>query len=86
MRVARILLLIGWSCCLCSVALGQDALSWLQRMSTAARNLNYSGVFLYQTGVRTELSRITHFVDAAGEHERLETLDGTPREVLRNND
>jgi len=68
-----------------SSAMAQDALSWLQRMNNAARDLNYTGVFLYQTGGRSELSRISHFVDANGEHERLEVLDGTPREILRNN-
>jgi len=69
-----------------SMANAQDALAWLQRMSNAARGLNYSGVFLYQSGGRSELSRITHVVDATGEHERLEALDGTPREIVRNND
>lgn len=86
MSVARFLLLWGLFWSLSATAFGQEALSWLQRMNVAARNLNYAGVFMYQTGSRTELSRITHFVDATGEHEKLETLDGTPREVLRKND
>ncbi|WP_026259008.1 MucB/RseB C-terminal domain-containing protein [Uliginosibacterium gangwonense] len=80
--VAVALVLSGLS----SLAVAEDAVAWLQRMSQAARNLNYSGVFVYQSGKRSELSRITHFVDANGEHERLEALDGPPREVLRNND
>lgn len=68
------------------VARGQDALEWLQRMGVAAKTLNYSGVFVYQARGRSETSRVTHVSDASGEHERLETLDGAPREVVRNND
>lgn len=78
--------LLGSLCCLSATAWADDALAWLQRMSQAARSLNYSGVFVYQTGKRSESSRITHFVDANGEHERLEALDGTPREVLRHDE
>lgn len=64
-----------------------DAMGWLQRIATAARSLNYSGTFVYEHGGRTETSRIVHFVDASGnETERLESLDGPPREVIRNND
>ncbi len=58
----------------------------LQRIATAARDLNYSGTFVYQHGQRVETSRIVHFVDADGEHEKLETLDGPRREIIRNND
>lgn len=66
---------------------GGDAMGWLQRIATAARTLNYSGTFIYEHGGRAETSRIVHFVDAAGnEMERLESLDGPPREVIRNND
>mgnify|MGYP000906124570 CR=1 FL=1 len=86
MSVVRFILLGGLFWSLSTTAFGQEAVSWLQRMNVAARNLNYAGVFMYQTASRTELSRITHFVDATGEHEKLETLDGTPREVLRKND
>ena len=60
-----------------------DALALLQRMSQAARGLNYSGIFVYQVNGRTETSRVTHFSDASGEQEKLETLDGPVREVVR---
>ncbi|MEC5396916.1 MucB/RseB C-terminal domain-containing protein [Uliginosibacterium sp. H1] len=60
-----------------------EAMALLQRMSQAARGLNYSGVFVYQVNGRTETSRITHFSDASGEQEKLETLDGPVREVIR---
>lgn len=63
-----------------------DAVAWLQKMAAAAQKLNYTGTFIYQSGGSAETSRITHLVDASGEHERLEVLDGSPREVVRSND
>jgi len=63
-----------------------DALQILERIATAARTLNYAGTFVYQHGERVETSRIVHFVDTDGEHEKLETLDGPRREIIRNND
>src|SRR5512143_3344846 len=65
----------------------QDALTWLKKMAAASRQLNYSGTFVYQYGNHVETSRIVHYVNAAGgEFERLETMDGPPREVIRSND
>jgi sigma-E factor negative regulatory protein RseB len=65
----------------------QDALSWLKKMAAASRQLNYTGTFVYQYNNQTETSRVVHFVNSAGgEFERLETLDGPPREVIRSND
>lgn len=60
-----------------------DPLSWLGRISTAGQRLNYVGTFVYQSGGHVETSRIAHRVNAAGEHERLEVLDGSPREIIR---
>ena len=62
-----------------------DPLSWLGRIATAGQRLNYSGTFIYQSGKNFETSRIVHMADANGEHERLEVLDGSPREVIRTN-
>jgi sigma-E factor negative regulatory protein RseB len=63
-----------------------DGLAWLNRISGAARKLNYTGTFVYQSGSHSETSRISHLVDGNNELERLEVLDGSPREVVRNND
>lgn len=62
-----------------------DALAWLQKMAAAAQKLSYAGTFIYQSDGSSETSRITHVVDTEGEHEKLEVLDGSPREVVRNN-
>ena len=63
--------------------LPSDPLSWLGRISSAGQRLNYVGTFVYQSGGHVETSRIAHRVDADGEHERLEVLDGSPREIIR---
>jgi sigma-E factor negative regulatory protein RseB len=62
-----------------------DAIGWLERMATAARQFNYTGTFTYLSDQRFETMRIAHAVRANEEVERLETLDGSPREVIRQN-
>src|SRR5574341_2565686 len=65
----------------------QEGVAWLTKMANASRRLNYSGTFVYQHADRIETSRIVHFVNpAGGEFEKLETLDGPAREVIRTND
>jgi len=63
-----------------------EAKEWLSKIANAARQLNYSGTFVYQHGDHVETCRITHFVDRGEEYEKLETLDGPKREIIRNND
>jgi len=63
-----------------------EAMAWLQRIANAARQLNYAGTFVYQHGDTVETSRIVHLVEGAGEIEKLETLDGPRREVVRTQD
>ncbi|MCL2876573.1 MAG: MucB/RseB C-terminal domain-containing protein [Betaproteobacteria bacterium] len=60
-----------------------DPLAWLDRIGKASRQLNYVGTFSYQTGWRTETSRIVHRYANGEESERMEVLDGSPREVIR---
>lgn len=58
----------------------------VRKIQEAARTLNYVGVFAFQQGERFESSRITHFFDGKIEKERIEVLDGAPREYLRIDD
>jgi sigma-E factor negative regulatory protein RseB len=81
--VAVVLLLSSWTAMAADNA--DDAIAWLERMSGAARQLNYTGTFTYLSDQRFETMRIAHTVRANGEMERLETLDGSPREVIRQN-
>ncbi len=63
-----------------------DALSWLQRIHIAAEKLSYSGTFVYRSGDQAETLRIVHIAGRNGAHERLETLEGQPREIVRSGD
>lgn len=63
------------------------ALDWLNRAAAAAKQQNYSGVYVYHHGEHVEVLRVLHRTDAAGELEKIEVMDGTPRQFLRiNND
>lgn len=65
----------------------REALAMLEKMAEASRKVNYSGTFMFQHGGQAETSRIAHFVNpAGGVLERLETMDGPAREVIRTND
>ncbi|MDH4191094.1 MAG: MucB/RseB C-terminal domain-containing protein [Betaproteobacteria bacterium] len=59
---------------------------WLDRIYQATQKLSYTGTFVYQQGERTETSRITRLSDSGGGIEKLEALDGTPREIVRTRD
>ncbi len=63
-----------------------EALEWLRKIYQATEKLSYTGTFVYQQGERSETSRITRRADASGGVERLEVLDGLPREVVRTRD
>lgn len=59
------------------------ARAWLEKMSRAAHQTSYEGTFVYLHDKQMKSMRITHIVGADGERERLVTLDGAGREVLR---
>ena len=61
-----------------------ETLGWLRKMYEASQKLSYTGTFVYQQGSRSETSRITRY--GAGDIERLEVLDGMPREIVRTRD
>jgi len=69
-----------------SSANSREAQSWLAKMQSAARTLSYSGIFVYQQGNQMRTSRITHVLDGKDELEKLEILDGQPREYIRNDE
>ena len=63
-----------------------ETLGWLRKIHEATQRLSYTGTFVYQNGGRTETSRITRYVDSSGDIEKLEVLDGVPREIVRTKD
>jgi len=69
-----------------ALAQSPEALEWLRRIHDATQKLSYKGVFVYQHDGRTETSRITRYVEGGREVEKLEVLDGQPREIVRTGD
>ncbi len=64
-----------------------SALEWLKKIADSSRTVSYTGTFVYQHSGRVETSRVVHYVNpAGGVFEKLETLDGPSREVVRAND
>jgi sigma-E factor negative regulatory protein RseB len=91
-RVGRTLLAHSFGAMLVAAAAlahaqnSSDPVEWLRRIYQATHNLSYVGTFVYQQGEHSETSRITRLTSAHGNIEKLEALDGEPREILRTND
>jgi len=56
---------------------------WLGRLAHSMDELNYRGVMSYAHGAQMESLRLTHGIFDGEEFERLEHLDGAPREIIR---
>lgn len=63
-----------------------DPRDWLQKMNHALATSNYDGTFFHLSEGRVETMRIVHRVRAGRVTERLQSLDGSGREFVRNND
>lgn len=59
---------------------------WLGKMMDAVHQLNYDGYFVYLHGDNVESLRTVHTVDNGREIERLYSLNGEAREIVRDND
>ncbi len=62
-------------------AAGAQAL--FARMHQAGLSLDYEGTFVYQHGDQLESLRIVHKAGSGGVRERLASLNGAPREIIR---
>ncbi len=81
------------TCCLATILLAMaspacagsnsDAAQWLERMSAAMSQMTYQGTFVYVQGDDVETMRITHVADEEGVRERLVSISGVRREILR---
>jgi sigma-E factor negative regulatory protein RseB len=60
-----------------------EARAWLERMTEALATRNYEGLFTHTTGRQSETMRIVHRVGRNGSTERLVSLDGSGREIVR---
>jgi sigma-E factor negative regulatory protein RseB len=60
-----------------------DPRAMLERMGAAMSQMSYQGTFVYVQGDTVETIRITHVADHHGVRERLVSVSGEPREILR---
>jgi sigma-E factor negative regulatory protein RseB len=81
MRALRLFLL--GTCFVSLPGWAQDATAWMARMGEALATLDYQGDLVYQHGSQLETLRIYHASGTDGGRERLLTLSGAPREVIR---
>lgn len=82
MRIALRCVALGAGLLACAPLLAQDAQSWLQRMGQALQHTDYRGVLIYSQGGPMHGVQVYR---AGGDapRERLISLDGAEREVLR---
>lgn len=62
-----------------------DALEWLQRMNQAVSQTTYEGTAVYRDSREMRTLKILHRFEDGQETERMMSLSGEPREVLRKN-
>jgi len=67
-------------------AAADDASAWLLKVSEAARQANYQGVVVYRDGQRMDVMRLVHRQQQGRVQERLTSLTGRPRDILREGD
>ena len=65
------------------VAVDEEALGWLDRMSHSLRETSYRGVFTYQHGSAVQAMRISHSIKGDMEHEEITRLTGADAKVVR---
>lgn len=85
MILSRLRLLFLFACCGLAglVAAAETPESLIHRMMTASRTLDYEGVFVYQRGTDLDTMRVIHRGSGQTEMERLVSLTGPAREVIR---
>ena len=86
MAVSKRPALLGLAALSVSAAVfADDARALLERMERSLAGRNYQGTFVHEHGGQTETLRIIHRAEAGGFTERVVSLDGSGREVIRRN-
>jgi len=89
MLIRLTLLLLGVGGVLSQPVIAADeakARRLLDEMTQASRSLNYDGVFVYQHDSHMDAMRIIHQAESGTERERIYSLTGHAREVIRNDE
>ena len=69
-----------------AVAGAMEPSEWLERMTQSIHHHSYAGTFILQRGDRIDTVRVVHAAEDDGYRERLQTLTGSAREVIRSVD
>ena len=64
-------------------AAGPTARDWLERMTESLATRDYDGLFIHTAGQQSETMRIVHRMEDGRSVERLVSLDGSGREIVR---
>ena len=64
----------------------QDAQTWVNRMTRAVEDLSYQGTFVHLLGSEAETLQIVHLNDDGRVSERIVSMDGVGREIIRHED
>jgi sigma-E factor negative regulatory protein RseB len=68
---------------LTAAALDDEVKAWFERAARAAEELNYEVVMVFDRDERLQTLHVVHGYHAGQVRERIESLDGRPREVVR---
>lgn len=77
-----VLIGLAWN----SAQASEDAYAWLQKVQEATRHQNFSGTLLYRQGDHSEALKVARLNDGGNIREKMYSLTGSYREVVRNND
>lgn len=70
-----------------ALSAGQDEpIVWLERMAQSLHSHSYEGTFVFQRGDRIDTVKVVHSAENGGYRERLQTMTGSAREVIRSVD
>ena len=67
-------------------ALADTGNQWINKIQQAGNHTSYEGTFVYRQGDQMEVMRIAHRANKNGIREKLVSLNGWAREIIRNND
>ncbi|MGU9957221.1 MAG: MucB/RseB C-terminal domain-containing protein [Arenicellales bacterium WSBS_2016_MAG_OTU3] len=74
--------LTGFGCAFTAWA-DDDAMHWLMRISGAPQEVSYTGTFIYLHDKQIETMQVARLVSSNGVRERLFSLNGAAREIIR---
>ena len=76
-------LLLAWLVPACGAGAADDAAELIRQVAPATKTLNYEGTLIYAHDSQIDAMRIVHKAEDGAEYERLLSLTGKAREVIR---